>query len=240
MIFEFEYESDLFEMSPDTPAVAPLFAIVKAKETGLPLGTYFDTLIVKAGKAINSPKQVIIQYNVIPGSLTPQVHLTKFTYYFPAQENGGPIASSTLAIYNRFGGCMPWTITESAPWLEVGTDSGDVPGSTDLVASAAGYTLGEYEDSLFIVAPGASNSPKKVRLFLQVWRFHGDWDWDGGINVHDLVINVNYLFFSGPGPLPEQIVGDMNCDRLINIADLTYFVEYLFADGDIPCGNPFK
>ena len=80
-----------------------------------------------------------------------------------------------------------------------------------------------------------------MRLLLQVWRFHGDWDYNKEINVHDLVMMVDYLFAGDnrPGPKPELVVGDLNCDHRINVADVTYFVDYLFVNGPIPCGNPY-
>ncbi|MEW5994690.1 MAG: hypothetical protein AB1744_09865, partial [Candidatus Zixiibacteriota bacterium] len=239
LTFRFEYESELFSAAPES-ADAPLFAVVQALEPGLPLGSYFDTLYIVAPKAINSPQSVIVRYNVIPGSVTPRVFLTKYTYTFPTQENSGPMLPSVMAIFNKFGGCMPWSIQEDVPWLDADPDSGNVPGETNLDVSAAGYTFGQYEDSLFIVAPTADNSPKKILLIMKVWRFHGDWDYNGSINIVDLVLNVDFLFHQGAMPQPEYIVGDLNCDHTVNVADLTYFVDYMFHYGPIPCGNPYK
>ena len=91
-----------------------------------------------------------------------------------------------------------------------------------------------------MVAPSASNSPRKVDLLLRVWRFHGDLDYDAIICVVDLVYMVDFLFNYGPAPKPELVVGDLNCNHAVNVVDLTYFVEYLFFNGPIPCGNPYK
>jgi len=232
------YESDYFTTDYDS-AVTPFPITVTASDIQLPLGSYYDTILVAAQKAINSPETLIVQFNMVAGLNQPEIYLKKHFYSIPTQENAGPIPPSVLTIYNRFGGCMPWEIEEDVPWLFPNPDSGDVPVGTYLHTDAAGYVFGEYTDSLFVVAPSASNSPYRVYLLLRVWRFHGDWDYNGEINVVDLTAMVRWLFLDGPGPEPELIVGDLDCTHSINVVDVTYFVNYLFNDGPIPCGNPY-
>jgi rhodanese-related sulfurtransferase len=61
----------------------------------------------------------------------------------------------------------------------------------------------------------------------------GDANGDGEINIADVVYLVNYLFTSGPAPVPLE-AGDANCDAVINIADVIYLVNYLFIGGPPP------
>jgi len=236
--FRLIYESDYFTTDYDS-AVAPFPITVIANDIQLPLGSYYDTIFVAAQKAINSPETLIVQFNMIAGLNQPEIYLTKDSYTIPTQENAGPIPPNMLAIYNRFGGCMPWEIDEDVPWLFPNPDSGEVPGGPYLHTDAAGYVFGEYTDSLFVIAPSATNSPRKVDLLLRVWRFHGDWDYNCQINVVDLTAMVTYLFAGGVGPQPEFIVGDLDCSHTIDVVDLTYLVSYLFENGPIPCGNPY-
>lgn len=236
--FKLIYESDYFTTDNDS-GVAPFPITVIANDLQLPLGSYFDTILISAQKAINSPETVIVWFNMIPGLLPPEIYLSKDSYTIPSQENVGPIPPNTLDILNRFGGCMPWEIQEDVPWLFPNPDSGDVPVAVGLNVDAAGYLLGEYADSFFVVAPSATNSPRKVELLLRVWRFHGDLDYDGLINIADVTYLVDFLFRYGPVPEPELHVGDLNCDHLVNVADLTYFAAYMFLYGPPPCGNPY-
>jgi hypothetical protein len=135
---------------------------------------------------------------------------------------------------------MEWSIDEDVPWLTPSDSSGINPAAVQLLANPAGYTIGEYLDSMFIVAPEATNSPGRIRVRLQVWRFHGDVEWDGDLDVSDISYFVAFLFLGGPAPKPELIVADMNCDEAINVSDLSYFITYMFEAGPIPCGNPYK
>ncbi|HWR84263.1 MAG TPA: hypothetical protein VN285_13265 [Candidatus Deferrimicrobium sp.] len=232
------YESMYFTTDVDS-GVAPSSFMVTASDLQLPLGPYYDTILVVAQKAFNNPKTVIVKFNMIAGTTQPQIHLLNTYYPIPAQENGGPQSLRAFAVYNRYGGCMPWEITENVPWMDPEPDSGDVVGESYLAVDGSGYVFGQYPDSFFVHAPSASNTPRRVLLLLQVWRFHGDWDYNAEINIADLVANVDFLFNSGPFPQPEIIVGDLDCNFMINVADLTYFVDYMFNHGPIPCGNPY-
>ena len=62
---------------------------------------------------------------------------------------------------------------------------------------------------------------------------YGDVNGDGSIDIADLVYVVDYMFMSGPAPLPPES-GDMNCDGNIDIADLVYLVDYMFNGGPAP------
>lgn len=62
----------------------------------------------------------------------------------------------------------------------------------------------------------------------------GDANSDGGVNIADIVYLVNYLFKTGPLPLPILDSGDANCDGGVNVADIIYLVAYLFKAGPKP------
>ncbi len=232
------YESDYFTVDIDS-GILPQFITVEANQLRLPLGTYVDTILVTAQKANNSPQVVIVNYNVVPGTLTPEISIVSDQYTIPTQENEGPLQPIAYQIYNRYGGCMEWEVQENIPWFYPDPDSGNVPQALDMNVNAVGIPFGQYVDSFFIVAPTASNSPKKVTLNLKVWRFHGDVDYNAEINIADMVYLVEYMFQDGPAPQPERRVGDLNCNLLVDIADLVYMVDYFFNEGPIPCGNPY-
>lgn len=62
----------------------------------------------------------------------------------------------------------------------------------------------------------------------------GDCNNDGVINSADAVYLINYLFVSGPAPIPILQVGDVNCDGAVNSADVVYLINYLFVSGPRP------
>jgi hypothetical protein len=64
----------------------------------------------------------------------------------------------------------------------------------------------------------------------------GDANYDQEINVADVVYLVNYLFRSGPSPVP-YFAGDASGDGKIDVSDLVYLINYLFREGPPPGGG---
>jgi M6 family metalloprotease-like protein len=73
----------------------------------------------------------------------------------------------------------------------------------------------------------------------QTWTFlsaiRGDVNADKEVAIADVVYLINYLFKSGPEPVPEPVIGDVNCDDNVEITDAVYLVNYLFKGGPPPC-----
>ena len=63
----------------------------------------------------------------------------------------------------------------------------------------------------------------------------GDANDNGVINAADLIYTVNYIFRSGPEPLPCRPAADVDCDGGVAIDDLIQLVNYLFKSGAPPC-----
>ncbi|MFH2056521.1 MAG: dockerin type I domain-containing protein [bacterium] len=65
----------------------------------------------------------------------------------------------------------------------------------------------------------------------------GDANDDDIVNITDAVYMIQYIFNSGPAPVPFAICsGDANCDCIANITDAVYIIAYVFSGGDAPCG----
>ena len=56
------------------------------------------------------------------------------------------------------------------------------------------------------------------------------------IDISDLVYLVNFMFTSGPDPIPYD-AGKVDCNGDIDISDLVYFVDFIFTSGPVPCAN---
>jgi len=73
----------------------------------------------------------------------------------------------------------------------------------------------------------------------QTWNFYaaflgGDINGDSEATIADVVYLINYLFKSGPAPVPLA-VADVNCDNEVGISDAVYLVNYFFKSGPPPC-----
>jgi hypothetical protein len=67
----------------------------------------------------------------------------------------------------------------------------------------------------------------------------GDCDGNCLINVSDIVYLIQYVFGTGPGPLPEQ-AGDVDCTGFVNVSDIVLLINYVFGEGPPPClVNPY-
>jgi hypothetical protein len=61
----------------------------------------------------------------------------------------------------------------------------------------------------------------------------GDVNWDGVIDLADVVFLINYLFRGGTAPVPLRL-GDPTADCVVNIADVIFLINYLYKGGLAP------
>ena len=62
----------------------------------------------------------------------------------------------------------------------------------------------------------------------------GDANFDGLVNITDMVYMIQYIFNSGPQPQPVISSGDFDGDCLISITDAVYGINYVFEGGSAP------
>lgn len=232
-----EYESDFFTINQDRGTTPDIFSIVGVR-TGLPVGSYYDTISVVSKWASNSPQQLIVQYNVVPGDQPAQIVVTKTEFSFIVREGDTAWSDTTLEIHNLQGGCMPWQIIGEVGWLVPSEITGDVPAALDFLINPTEYLLGEYVDSLQVISPTAINSPQKISGLLKVWRLYGDMNWDGILDIGDITMLIRHLFLLGEAARPLPIIGDTDCNGLVDIGDLTALIRSLWITQQPLCGNP--
>nr|MBN2276475.1 immune inhibitor A [candidate division Zixibacteria bacterium] len=61
----------------------------------------------------------------------------------------------------------------------------------------------------------------------------GDANGSGAVNILDATYLINYLYKSGPAPVPPE-AGDANGNGATNILDATYLISYLYKSGPAP------
>ncbi len=63
----------------------------------------------------------------------------------------------------------------------------------------------------------------------------GDANYNGSVNIGDVVFMVNFVFKAGSGPIPPE-AADANCDATINVGDPVTLINYIFGKiSDIGC-----
>ncbi len=238
MSLTLDYATDLFAAELDYIGPATNGVPIRALQVGLPFGTYYDTIEVVSNWAINSPQQIVVQYNHLAPVHDPVIYLEQTEIVLPYREGAGPALVDGPGIYNEYGGCMPWEIVESIPWMAPEATTGQVPEQTNLVVNPLGYTLGEYVETMQVVAPDAVNSPQAVTIRLQIWSLVGDLNWDGQIDIEDLQRLIGFLFLDMPGPEPTWVVADTDCSGGVDITDVQFLIDHLFLTLTPICTNP--
>jgi subtilisin family serine protease len=78
-------------------------------------------------------------------------------------------------------------------------------------------------------------SNEEAVLFDQrISKLAGDCDYSGKINLLDISYIINFLYRSGPAPIPPQS-GDVECNGKTNLLDVSYIINYLYRSGPAPC-----
>lgn len=237
MDYDIVFESSLFSLNV-VPKTNWDEVTITAKNDSLPVGIYYDTIAVVSQYAANSPQYMQVKYTVQPTFYTPSVFILNDNLYLKSQAGEGPLPRKDLLVFNSNPGCMEWYAEEDIDYLTFVSDSGNVTDALSFYCDVSGYARGIYNDTVWVNAPAAGNSPYPVSIEMIVWTHHGDFNFDGVLDIVDIMLYLEYMFNYGDGPYPELRVADLNCDGLVDLPDLLYFVEYAFNNGPKPCGNP--
>lgn len=73
----------------------------------------------------------------------------------------------------------------------------------------------------------AVGAPGESKIYVFSTYLQGDANQDGRVTLADVIVRVNYVFKSGPRPLPMSVADD-NCDGAITISDILCAVNYIF------------
>ena len=126
-----------------------------------------------------------------------------------------------VTIKYRPNGDLTWAIRYNGP----------ANGSDDALAIAV-------DDSDNVYVTGHSDGVESYEDYATIKYVQflcGDVNKDGVVNSADIIYLINYLFISGPAPIPIIQVGDVNRDGVVNVTDVVYLINYLFIGGPAPC-----
>ena len=242
--FAMSYESDWLHLTPMWGAHGTNINTSFDYE-GKELGIYLDSIKIEVDYALNSPYYIPVVMNIVPTPTTPELLLSATSFEMTAQEEKTG-KSKIISVYNANPGCMEWDFSEALSWITYTIEDTsailgeDFPQQSVMHPNAYGLTMGEYNGMAEVSSPDASNSPIPIDLKLWVWRFHGDMDYDGVLNLTDILLMIIYVYHTGTPPIPDLAVGDCNCNGTIDLADILVLIDYIYLDGPPPCGNPYK
>lgn len=116
-------------------------------------GTYVDSVMISSGDAENSPLYVKI-VNTIIYAPHPAFLLNPDTLYFEAVENSNLPDSQSFNVSINSYPIPRFQVTESIPWLAVGSDTGDVSSSVGVHIISTDLEPAVYFDSIRVSQVG--------------------------------------------------------------------------------------
>lgn len=109
----------------------------------------------------------------ISSSSNTTIVLNRTGFYFCALTNGLYTSSQQIWI-SKTGGTINWQATANASWLSCTPSSGTNHGIVTVSINPSQLSPGNYNSSIAISAPGASNSPQTIPVLLTVKRSSQD------------------------------------------------------------------
>ncbi|MFH2054515.1 MAG: dockerin type I repeat-containing protein, partial [bacterium] len=144
--------------------------------------------------------------------------------------SAGPLAASPSGSYDQCGNVAEWTEDQ---YTGGGFTFSHVVGSnchSGLLPAAPEFD----KDSLTTPSQSAYVGFRVVKLNPTGSGVCGDANTDSITNITDAVYLIQYIFNSGPAPVP-LLAGDANCDGIVNITDAVYLIQFIFGGGPDPC-----
>ncbi len=151
---------------------APTTVTVRPNAFGLGEGTYTAEMEIRSSTAVNSPQH--IQVTLAVGAALPRIALSETTAELSIPAfTPTPVPYPPINVTNTGGGELTSLSTsiqyqDGAGWLTATLDDNEAPTRLRLVFSAILLGPGEYEATVRVSAPGASNSPQQVFVTLTV------------------------------------------------------------------------
>ena len=166
---------------------APSNVTASIDNTGLAAGVYIDSVLIADPTATNSPRRVKVVLALF--SAFPVIDHSPDTVFVVGSDVQDPY-NRTLLVINNGGGTMNWSLTQTKPWLTLGSTSGTAvqgsPAAVTLSFNGALVDFGQHRDTITITSSNAGNSPQRVPVTF--WKMEVP---------QNLTVNKSVLNFSG-------------------------------------------
>ena len=138
--------------------------------TGKKEGTYDGTITITDPNATNSPQMVSVSLDITKEP-PPEIWMSRDRLTFGATLGGSNPSPQDFYINNTGGEELSYNITSDSSWLSVSPTSGETKntqrGHTAFV-NISGLGIGNYNGTLTVSDPNASNSPQLINVILDI------------------------------------------------------------------------
>jgi hypothetical protein len=171
-----------------------------------------------------------------------------YTITVQAYDRGGNVTEESMqvATANFYALAGSVTFTDGNPNLsgiEIGIDFTssstltDDLGLFDLSTQPAGTYAVTAEQTGYEIGGGILDVYDDIDLQIEMTPVpfvNGDVNFDGILNVSDVVYLINFVFAGGPYPVPWAAGVNIDPSPTVNISDAVYLINYIFAGGPAP------
>ena len=154
-----EEDADWIEIGPS--GTDTIFVTIRSEN--LPAGSFIDTIFVRSPLADNSPQLLIVNLEVADWIQT-NVDSLEFT----SLSGGSNPDSQWVELASLSGSMATYTASTTAPWLSVGSSTGDIPDSIAVEVDISGLGGGIYTDSVVFLSPELNNSRATVKVVSRI------------------------------------------------------------------------
>ncbi len=128
--------------------------------SGLPAGTYVDTITVAAAGAVGSPSVVIDTLTV---TALPVLAVSPASRSVSVQQgSSAPSDNATVSLTGSGASSISWTAAKKKSWTTLTTSGGTGSGTVAWSRNASGLAVGTYVDTITVTASGVTGSPGRV------------------------------------------------------------------------------
>jgi hypothetical protein len=143
---------------------------ITAHAAGLAAGTHSGKIAIRDTNATNSPQFVDVTLK-IDKDQPPEIGLSSKSLAFVAVQGGSDPSPKSFSVWNTGGGTLKYTVDCDAVWLSVTPLTGQSGGAQrnhSVFVDIAGLGAGSYHGAIAVSDPGASNTPQKINVSLEI------------------------------------------------------------------------
>jgi len=154
-------------------------------------------------------------------------------WHYVVAVRDGALNESSIYIDGELDGSISYTAS--------GGFSDDSPVNIGYIDFGAKFCLDGYLDELAVYDRVLGVDEMAIEYYsglkgLNYCNICGDTDFNGYVDIDDVVYLIAYIFGGGPAPVNTE-TGDLDCSDEIDIDDVVYGVAYIFGGGPLPCFN---
>jgi hypothetical protein len=108
-------------------------------------------------------------FSIVPANSLTELSLSRTQFTFGYVQGGATPQSQSFIVSNTGNGTSNWSVSPSSSWMNCDPTSGIDSGEVTVSMNPSGLTAGDYNGTITVSDPNATNSPQVVSVALSVY-----------------------------------------------------------------------